>query len=139
LFDVVLDLLPLLGDRVDVVIETWHYLAAPSTSVWRRSEIDRVVLTSYLCAYEDLLTHDGCTAIACIATGRPLEIQLDEHKLLHIYAQRLHPFQRRLHRWGIHQHRHLPFICETAHLHRTRPQFPQQLHQLLHHLAAEPI
>lgn len=136
LFDVFLDLLPLLGRTVDVIVETCHGLSHGRFIQWRRSEIDRAVLASCLCEFEELLTHDGCTAIAVLASRRFVELQFDEHKLLHVYAPRLGSFRRRLHRWGVCRRRRLPLICETEHVHRTRPRYAEDLMCLLHRLSA---
>src|SRR5207253_1110283 len=92
LFDVFLQLLDPLGEVVDVVLETSHGNAADRHRDLRRTHIDRPVLESYLCEFEDLLLNDGCTGVAVIAAGRPMEVQFDEHKLLLCYARNLNPF-----------------------------------------------
>ena len=40
----------------------------------RRDHIDLPVLASYLCEFEELLTHDGCAGIAVMAPGRTVEV-----------------------------------------------------------------
>jgi hypothetical protein len=137
LFDIFLDMVSLIGDCVDVVVESTHGLALGQVRLWRREGIDQVVLVSLLCEFEQLLTHDGCTAIAVLNQHRPVELQFDEHKLLHVYAPHLQPFQRCLHRWGIPHCRHLPLICEADHLHHTQPRFAREFTSFIYRLAAE--
>jgi hypothetical protein len=137
LFEVFLELVSRIGDYVDVVVESTHGLGWGQSRLWRREGIDQVVLLSHLCAFEQLLMHDGCTAIAVINRRRPAELQLDEHKLVHVYAPQLRPFQRCLSRWGIPRCRRLPLICEADHIHQTQPHFAQELTSLLYSLGAE--
>ena len=61
------------------------------------------MLASHFCEFEELLTHDGCTGVAVLADGRPMEVQFDEHKLFHVYAPDLRPFRRVLRRAGVRQ------------------------------------
>ena len=89
LFDVFLQLLDPLGEMVDVVLETSHGNAADRHRDLRRTHIDRPVLESYFCEFEDLLLNDGCTGVAVVASGRPMEVQFDEHKSLICYARNL--------------------------------------------------
>lgn len=137
LFEVFLELVSLLGNHVDVVVESTHGFGWGPSRLWRREGIDQVVLMSHLCEFEQLLTHDGCTAIAVINRRRPAELQFDEHKLLHVYSPHLRPFQRCLNRWGVPRCRRLPLICEAEHIHHTQPRFAQELTGLLYCLAAD--
>jgi hypothetical protein len=121
LFDVFLQLLDPLGEVVDVVLETSHGTAADRHRDLRRTHIDRPVLESYLCEFEDLLLNDGCTGVAVVATGRPMEVQFDEHKQLLCYARNLKPFRSILRANGITRRQDLRLISEAAHLHHTRP------------------
>jgi hypothetical protein len=130
IFDVLLALLEPLGDVVDVVIESSHNVERDRHLDLRRDRIDRAVLASHLCEFESLLTHDGCTGIAVIAAGRPIEVQFDEHKLFHAYGPELVPFRRALRRVGIRRRRVLPLICEAEHLHHTTDEFTQQFREL---------
>ncbi len=99
LFDTFLALLEPLGDVVHVVLESSHGSAGDRHSDLRRDHIDLPVLASHLCEFEELLTHDGCTGVAVMAIGKPIEVQFDEHKLFHIYAPNLGPFRRILRAW----------------------------------------
>src|SRR6516164_4890893 len=94
LFETFLDLLKPLGDIVDVVLETSHGSNADRHRDMRRTHIDRPVLESYMCEFEDLILNDGCTGVAVVASGRPMEVQFDEHKLIICYGRNLKPFRR---------------------------------------------
>jgi hypothetical protein len=86
LFDTFLALLKPLGKIVHVVLESSHGAGADEHTDLRRDHIDRPVLASHLCDFEELLVNDGCTGVAVLATGRPVEVQFDEHKLFRISA-----------------------------------------------------
>jgi hypothetical protein len=130
LFDVFLALIEPLGDVVDVVIESSHDAERDHHIDLRRDHIDRPVLESHLCDFESLLTHDGCTGIAMIAAGKPIEVQFDEHKLFHVYGPDLTPFRRALKCAGIPRRRVLPLICEAEHLHHTTEEHADQFKEL---------
>jgi hypothetical protein len=128
LFETFLSLLEPLGQEVDVILETSHEIE-PHVDLHRR-HIDRPVLESYLCEYEELLTNDGCTGVAVMATHGPMEVQFDEHKLLIIYAQDLKPFRRILSHAGIPRRRNLPVIFDAPHMHLTKPGAIEQFDRL---------
>jgi hypothetical protein len=130
LFETFLELIAPLGEIVHVVLESSHDAETDIHTDLRRDDIDLPVLASNLCDFENLLTHDGCTGIAVMADGLPMEVQFDEHKLLHIYAPSLAPFRRTLHRAGIHRRRVLPLISEAEHLHHTTNEFASEFRQL---------
>lgn len=123
LFDVFLALLPPLGEVVNVVLETSHGRDADDHLDFRRTEIDLPVLLSHFCEFEDLLLNDGCTGVAVLAGGKPMEVQFDEHKLLHIYAPNLKPFRRILREHGIRRRRELALLSEGEHLHHTTDEY----------------
>lgn len=130
LFDTFLALLEPLGDDVHVVIESSHDGASEFHTDLRRDHIDGPVLASYLCDFENLLTHDGCTGVAVMAAGLPVEVQFDEHKLFHIYAPDLGPFRRVLRRAGIRRRRILPLISEAEHFHHTTDEYADEFSEL---------
>lgn len=136
LFDVFLDLLEPLGPRVHAVLETSHGRAGDRHADLRRGDIDLPVLMSHFCDFEDLLVNDGCTGAAVVAAGRRMEVQLDEHKLLFVYARDLRPFRRVLRRYGVDLVPELRLIAEAAHLHHSRPHYPDEFHQLATRLGA---
>lgn len=130
LFDTFLTLLDVMGKVVHVVLESSHGTRADRHTDLRREYIDRPVLASHLCEFEELLTHDGCTGIAVLAIGRPVELQFDEHKLFHIYAPNLSPFRRVLRQLGVPRRKLLPLICEAEHLHHTTDEYADQFRLL---------
>jgi hypothetical protein len=130
LFDVFLDLLEPLGEVVSAVIETSHGRDADDHLDYRRSHIDRPVLASYFCDFEDLLMNDGCTGVAVLSAAGPIEVQFDEHKLLHVYAKNLKPFRRALKKHGIRRRVELPLLCEGEHLHHTTDEYEEIFGQM---------
>lgn len=130
LFDVFLELLDPLGDLVDVVLETSHQSEGAGHFDLYREHIDLPVLKSYCCDFEDLLLNDGCTGLAVVSTGEPLEVQFDEHKLLVVYAHDLKPFERVLYQAGVPRDDRLKLITEGEHLHSTDPRYREAFEQL---------
>lgn len=128
LFDTFLSLLAPLGDTCDIVLDTSHDNAGESNKAARRTEfmregIERLVLESVLWDFEDLLLNDGCTGIAIMHPELPLEVQLDEHKLLIVYAADRTPFERVLAEQGIDRNDRLRFISQGEHLHTSHTRF----------------
>ncbi len=129
IFDTFLALLKPLGEVVHVVLESSHEAGADHTDL-RRDHIDTPVLASYLCEFEDLLTNDGCTGVAIMAPNRAIELQFDEHKLIHVYAADLKPFRRVLKRVGLRRRKLMPLISEAEHLHHTTEGYAEEFQQL---------
>jgi hypothetical protein len=119
LFDVFMDLLDPLGEEVDVVMESSHESEPGAHADLYREHIDTVILKSTLYDYEDLLLNDGCTGLAALNPGGPMEVQFDEHKLLFVYAHDLEPFEAVLLDHGLERDDTLKFISEAEHLHST--------------------
>lgn len=130
LFDTFLALLEPLGQVVHVVLESSHGARSLTHTDLRRTHIDRPVLASHLCDFEELLTHDGCTGVAVLAERMRMEVQFDEHKLLHVYAPSLKPFRRVLRDRGVRRRKLLPLISEGEHLHHTTAEFADEFKQL---------
>jgi hypothetical protein len=136
LFDVFLELLEPLGERVHVVLETSHLSNGDRHDDLRRGDIDRPVLMSHFCDFEDLLLNDGCTGVAVVSSSRRVEVQLDEHKLLFVYARNLKPFRRVMRRYGIRRANDLRLIAEAAHLHHSQLRHADEFQQLAARLGA---
>jgi hypothetical protein len=130
LFDVFLALLAPLGQTVDVVLETSHESEGGTHRDLLREHIDRPVLESHFCEFEDLLLHDGCTGVAVISTVGPMEVQFDEHKLLVVYAHDLEPFEEILRQAGVSRDDRLKLITEGEHLHSSEPRFHAEFEQM---------
>ncbi|HSQ56031.1 MAG TPA: hypothetical protein VLM40_09810 [Gemmata sp.] len=130
LFETFLELIEPLGEVVHVVLESSHGSERDHHIDLRRDHIDRSVLASHLCDFEELLTDDGCTGVAVMAPDEPVEVQFDEHKLLHIYSPDLKPFCRVLRRMGVNRRRVLPLISEAEHFHHTTEELGDQFRQL---------
>lgn len=118
-FDAFLGLIEQVGEVVNVVVESSHEGSDDKRRDFRRDEIDIPVLASHFCEFEDLLLNDGCTGVAVMADGSPIEVQFDEHKLFHVYAPDLKPFRRVLRKLGVERRQVLPLISEAEHLHHT--------------------
>jgi len=129
-FDTFLALTEVVGEVVHVVLESSHGSGEDRHRDLRRTHIDLPVLASHFCEFEDLLTHDGCTGVAVLADGRPVEVQFDEHKLFHVYAPDLKPFRRVLKGLGVRRRKVLPLISEAEHLHHSTDDHAAAFRQL---------
>ena len=129
-FDTFLALIQAVGEVVHVVLESSHGSGEDRHRDLRRTHIDLPVLASHFCEFEDLLTHDGCTGVAVLADGRPVEVQFDEHKLFHVYAPDLKPFRRVLRGLGVRRRKVLPLISEAEHLHHSTDDHAAAFRQL---------
>ena len=130
LFEVFLDLMDPLGFEVDVVLETSHGRDQRGHQDLYREHIDMPVLKSVLYDFEEMLLNDGCTGVAVLNTGVPLEVQFDEHKLLIAYGQDLGPFEQVLREYDIHRNDEIKFITEAEHVHSSSDDFYRQFEEL---------
>jgi hypothetical protein len=130
LFETFLELLDPLGFEVDVVLETSHNRDTKGHVDLYREHIDLPVLKSTLYDYEDLLLNDGCTGIAVLNAGVPLEVQFDEHKLLIAYGQDLKPFEEVLRGRSVPCNEQIKFITEAEHVHSSSDAYQRQFEEL---------
>jgi hypothetical protein len=135
LFPTFLDLLGPLGDCCDVILESSHEDGA-QPAARSRDGIERLVLESVLWDFEDLVLHDGCTGIAVLHPEQPMEVQLDEHKLLVVYAPARLPFERILRHRGLERDDRLRFISQAEHLHTSHGRMARQFDALAGRLGA---
>jgi len=135
LFDLFVALLEPLGEEVDVILETSHQSGGDRHCDLHRENIDRPILTSNLYDFEDLLLNDGCTGIAVVATGEPMEVQFDEHKVLVVYAHDLRPFEDILQDAGVPHDDSMKLITESEHLHISDPRHEEMFEQMCLRLA----
>jgi len=137
LFEVFMALLDPLGDEVDVVMESSHESEPGAHADLYRERIDTVILKSHLYDYEELLLNDGCTGLAALNPGGPMEVQFDEHKLLFVYAHDLEPFEEVLIEAGLKRDDTLKFISEAEHLHSTDDVYRDQFEELRYRLGID--
>jgi hypothetical protein len=130
LFETFMDLLDPLGWEVDVVLETSHNRTNRGHVDLYREHIDLPVLKSILWEYEDLLLNDGCTGIAVLNPGVPLEVQFDEHKLLIVYGDNLQPFEDIFDERNVACKDKMKFITEAEHVHSSSDAYFQQFEEL---------
>jgi len=130
LFDAFLALIEPLGEEVTAVLESSHGRDADDYREFRRDRIDTPVLASHFCDFEKLLTHDGCTGVAVLNASVPMEVQFDEHKLLHVYAPDLTPFRDALKALGVRRRKELALICEAEHLHHTTDDYENEFDRM---------
>jgi len=135
LFETFLSLVEPLGDTVDLVLETSHDDHADRREL-HRGGVERLVLESVLWDFEDLLLDDGCTGVAVMHPEAQLEVQLDEHKLLIVYAHNRGPFERILARQGLGRDDRLRFISQAEHLHTSHTRFARRFDELVARLNA---
>lgn len=136
LFETFLSLLEPLGDACDVVLESSHEADYGRHRDHLREGVERTILESTLWEFEELLLDDGCTGIAVMHPDRPMEVQLDEHKLLVVYARDLAPFEEILHAHGVRQRPGIRFITQGEHLHASHARFEERFEQLCGQLGA---
>lgn len=141
LFETFLALLEPLGDVCDVVLETSHDAQASGPNATKhevtREGVERLVLESVLWDFEDLLLNDGCTGIAIMHPELSVEVQLDEHKLLIVYASDRTPFERILAEQGIDRNDRIRFISQGEHLHTSHTRFVDLFADMAGSLGAE--
>jgi hypothetical protein len=101
-----------------------------------REGIERLVLESVLWDFEDLLLDDGCTGIAVMHPELQMEVQLDEHKLLVVYAHQRAPFERILAEQGIERNDRIRFISQAEHLHTSHTRFARRFDEMVNRLGA---
>jgi len=130
LFEMFMDLIDPLGERVDVVLESSHDPEVDGHVDMYREDIDTVVLKSMLYDFEDLIMKDGYTGLAVLRPDVPMEVQFDEHKLLFVYAKNIRPFERVLLDHGLDRDDSLKLISEGEHLHLTEERFLDQFNEM---------
>ena len=130
LFELFMELLEPLGNVVDVVLETSHNHTDSGHADLYRDHIDIPVLESTLWDFEEMLTHDGCSGIAVLNPGIPLEVQFDEHKLLIVYGSDLAPFEEILRSHDVACDDRLKFITEAEHVHSSNDKFAETFDEL---------
>lgn len=137
LFDLFLDLIKPLGEEVDVVLETSHASRGDEHRDRHRERIEVPILMSSLYDFEEMITNDGCAGIAVLNPRMPMEVQLDEHKLLVMYGRDLERLEGILMNHGLKRDDKMKFITEAEHVHSSTEQFQQQFENLCYQLALD--
>lgn len=135
LFETFLELLTPLGDSCDVVLDSSHEGAGTVSRT--REGVERLVLESLLWEFEDLLLDDGCAGIAVMHPELSMEVQLDEHKLLVVYAPSRLPFERILRARGLGRDDRLRVISQGEHVHSSHGRFVRRFEELAGRLGAD--
>ena len=130
LMDNFMSLIEVLGDEVDVVLESSHGNESSGHTDLYRECINMPILQSTLWDFEDLLTNDGCTGIAVLNPSLPQEVQLDEHKLLIVYGKDLRRYESILRASEIPCRDRMRFITEAEHVHSTSERYIEQFEEL---------
>jgi hypothetical protein len=137
LFDTFISLIEPLGETVDVVLETSHEKTGGEHVDLYREQIDMPVLQSILYEFEDLLLDDGCCGIAVLNPRKPMEVQLDEHKLMFVYGHKNIEYETALRRNDVVRIEDLKFITEAEHVHSSTDEMQQRFEQLCYQLGIE--
>lgn len=130
-FELFLELVDVLGETVDVILESSHTSGKEKHIDHHREAIDKPILESYLREFEQLLTSDGCAGVAVMAQGKPMEVQFDEHKVIVVYSEKIAAFEKVL-RWnGLPKLNDLVLVNEVEHCHSTSDEFEKEFYQLV--------
>lgn len=133
-----LTLSDVLDSTVDLVLETSRGMSQPGERRdYLREQMDLPVLQSLLWEHEAMLMNDGRMGLAILDSDRPLELQLDEHKLIYIYTHEPEPFERCLRDLGIFEDDHLEVVTQRSHCHGSSPEYARELERLVRQVCAE--
>lgn len=130
IMDLFVDLIDVLGDEVDVVLETSHNNTHGGHDDLYREAIDTPILKSVLYDYEDLILNDGCTGLAVLNPSIPLEVQFDEHKLIILYGHECDRFREVLSEHGLQEREEMRFVTEAEHVHSSCEEYTEQFDEL---------
>lgn len=133
LFSLFLDLTRVLGEDIVLALESFHQFHTEGMSdTYYVEDLDPVVLRSRLCDFEQLIMDDGETGIA-VLDDQPIEIQLDDHKLIIIYNWHFaeEEIMATLREYGIQEDPEMKFLHEAEHCHSGSPELAERFNQLL--------
>ncbi len=143
IFDLFLELARIVGELVDVVLETSHHVKTGS-SIRSHMDIhcdkmDIYVLLSLLCEFEELLVNDGCTGIAIVNRKAQIELQFDDHKLLYFFNwhAREEEIFAVLEKYGVPYDQNMWLINEAEHVHQSSDKLIAQFQQLKLEIGAD--
>ncbi len=138
LFDVFMQLSERVGKMVYVTLTSTHDKSGQrqsnmKTKEWSAEDVETMIAQSHLCDFEQDLLNDGCAGIAIYRPRVAKEVQLDEHKLLLIYAETradLRPFERILRDEGVRHRQDMKFITESEHIHSSDDTLNSRFYEL---------
>lgn len=114
----------LLPDRVRVVLEVRRTAdeldrdpEGPSQDRWSSGVVPRDRLAAVWREHGAALVHDGTVGFGAYDPDSPLEVFLDDHKLLSLFAPDTEPFESLLRRHGIEEGRAFATLLDTDHEH----------------------
>lgn len=148
ILELFLALLEPLGNTVDVILESTHGPDGTPTPSGRqgrdltRKTIDLPIFSSHCLEFEDLLLNDGCTGVSVISSrarrkGLIREVQLDEHKTIIVYSEKLISFQKTLASFQIERQDDMRLLLEGDHMHRSSVRHMDQFEEFASVLGAE--
>lgn len=137
LIDLFFDLLDCLPDEVNVVLDSTYGVAHGMGECYLAEDVDLPVLKSWINDFEDVVLNDGCVGIAVFSSAGLMEVQLDEHKLIIIYANNVLPFESVLRQYGVEHKQGMKFIHEAEHVHQSSDELEARFNQLRELLGAE--
>lgn len=116
LADLFRDLIGVLGDAVNIRLDSSFGMRAGTWISHKRKNQKTVIAESHFLDHENFLINDGYAGIS-MRNHISEEVQLDEHKLLLVYANSLERFQKFLSQHGILKDQSMRFITDDEHVH----------------------
>lgn len=124
-----------------VILQTSHYTGDGSQSdVWA-DEQDVFVLPSILTDWEEYFLADGCAGVAVCLWDPPIEVKIDEHKLIFVYpgsTDRLWHCIGLLRSWGLPEIQGMRCLSEIEHVHSSSEDLAAQFYKLCQVLGTTP-
>ena len=111
ILDLYRDLIGVLGDEVQVVLESSHAADDEHDNFYALT--DKAALESAICGFEDLLLNDSNTGISVFAINEdvdPREVKLSGKKVIFVYGYNLAPYRNILESYGIKEDPDMTFI-----------------------------
>jgi len=92
--------------------------AGPSQDRWVSPLADRSAVAAVLSRWKFQILHDGMAGFGFYDPGSPLEVFLDDHKLVSVFAPDLEPFEGLLASMGVPHRERLETALDHEHEHR---------------------
>lgn len=140
ILEIFYEMLDLMNGEINVILESSHDIFdGDSHYNYFREGMDLTILRSILVEYEDLLVDDGQFGIAVWNFGDkyPVEIQLDEHKVLICYGKNIEKFEQIFEMYGLVCNENLQVLSEMTHVHISSEDFHQRFLELKNLIGVE--